>query len=327
MKFFLIFPVLTVLMLSGCTQQPAPQDYIILSTQDYNRSLCGGIGFNYQENGFNSGILILTKDSQTGINLTSSAYMITQASEGSVFPSPLSFSCEEQLSDPESVISVYSVGHSPKTFQFNLPKNQLVSLEIPIRKSCTGEKGCFDSNILAFQKQAHGNQSQADESIANLKAWFYNTISDQFLLNQSTYTLTCMECNYGRGGFLKAQGAHDDTPFTLYYRTGWCSPGGGDCGWSLCFSENSSSPTTTYTAIKEKLCSQIEQFNLTGYYNPQDSTYSYVKSNDLTTQKMQECLQGAFEETSGSSRVISIIQDSSMSGHFTRKGETDCIAL
>src|SRR3990172_3122894 len=119
MKILLIFPVLAVLMLSGCTQQPVPQDYIILSTQDYNRSLCGGTGFNYQENGFNSGILILTKDSQTGSSLSSNSYMITQASEGSIFPSPSSFSCEEQLSDPESVISVYSAGHSPKTFQFN----------------------------------------------------------------------------------------------------------------------------------------------------------------------------------------------------------------
>ena len=304
-----------------------PQDYIILSTQDYNSSLCGGKGFNQQENGFSSGILILAKDSQTGSSLPSSACMITQASEGSVFPSPSSFSCEEQLSNPESVISVYSAGHSQKTFQFNLPENKLVSLEIPLRKSCTGEKGCFESNELIFQKQAKGNQTQVDESMANLQNWFYNSISDQFLLNLSTYTLTCMECNYGRGGFLKAQGAQDNTPFTLYYHTGSCSPGGGDCGWFACFSETAPSSTSTYEAIKNKLCSQIEQFNLTGYYNPQDNTYSYVKSNDLTAQKRQECTQGAFEETSGSSRAISIIQDSSMSGHFVRKGETNCLGL
>jgi hypothetical protein len=327
MKFLLIFHMLAVLALSGCTQQPSSQDYIILSTQDYNRSLCGGTGFNYNENGFNSGILIITKDSQTGGSLSSNSYIITQASEGSVFPSPESFSCEEQLSDPESVISVYSAGHSPKTFQFNLPENKLVSLEIPLSKSCTGEKGCFDSNILIFQKQAHGNMTQSEESMSGLQNWFFNSISDQFLLNQSTYMLTCIECNYGRGGFLKAQGIHENIPFTLYYRTGWCSPGGGDCGWTLCFSETSSEPTATYTTIKEKLCSQIEQFNLTGYFNPQDNTYSYVKSNDLTNQKRQECLQGAFEETASGSRTISIIQDSSMSGHFVRKGGTDCLGL
>jgi len=327
MKFLLILTTVAILSLSGCTQQPAQQDYTILSTQDYNRSLCGGTGFNYQENGFNSGILILTKDSQTGNTIPSSAYMITQASEGSVFPSPLSFSCEEQMSDPETVISLYSTGHSPKTFRFNLPENQLAEIEVPLKKSCTGEKGCFESNLLAFQKQAKGNQTQTDESAANLQNWFYNSISEQFLLNQSEYSLSCMECNYGRGGFLKAQGIQDSTPFTLYYRTGWCSPGGGDCGWSLCFSENSANPSAAYAAIKEKLCSSIEYFNLTGYYNPQDSTYSYVKSNDLTNQKRQECLQGDFEEITSGSRAISIVQDSSMSGHFVSKGETDCLAL
>jgi hypothetical protein len=136
-----------------------------------------------------------------------------------------------------------------------------------------------------------------------------------------------MECNYGRGGFLKAQGVHENTPFTLYYHTGWCSPGGGDCGVSACFSETSPSPTPTYTAIKEKLCGKLEHFNLTGYYNPIDSTYSYVKSNDLTNQKRQECLQGEFEKIEGNTHTISIIQDSSTSGHFVSKGETDCMAL
>jgi hypothetical protein len=325
MKAAFLFLALAVLSLSGCTQQPAPQDYIILSTQDYNRSLCGGTGFNYQENGFNSGINILAKDSETGTNLTCSAYMIAQSSEGSVFPE--SFSCEEQMSDPEAVISVYSAGHSPKTFRFNLPENQLVSLGIPLKKSCTGSPGCFESNLLVFQKQAKGNQTQADESAANLQSWFYNSISDQFLLNQSEYTLTCMECNYGRGGFLKAQGTQDNVPFILYYRTGWCSPGGGDCGWSACFSETSPEPSAAYAAIKEKLCGQIESFNLTGYYNPIDSTYSYMKSNDTTAQVRQECLEGGFERTEGGTRTIFIIQDSSMSGHFVSKGETDCLGV
>ena len=325
MKFAPLLLALAILSLSGCTQQPASQDYTILSTQDYNRSMCGGTGFNYQENGFNSGINIQAVDSQTGASLDSKAYIIAQSSEGSAFPG--SFSCEEQLSDPETVISVYSAGHSPKTFQFNLPENQLVSLKIPLRKSCTGSPGCFESNLLAFQKQAKGNQTQIDESAAYLQSWFYSSIADQFLLNQSDYSLTCEECNYGRGGFLKAQGTQDSIPFTLYYHTGWCSPGGGDCGWSACFSESSPNPSAAYAAIKEKFCSKIEHFNLTGYSNPIDNTYSYVKSNDLTSQKKQECLQGGFEKIEGSTRAISIIQDSSMSGHFVSKGTMDCMAL
>ncbi|MCX6814115.1 MAG: hypothetical protein NTY20_00465 [Candidatus Aenigmarchaeota archaeon] len=325
MKIAFVFLALAILSLSGCTQQPAPQDYIILSTQDYNKSLCGGTGFNYKENGFNSGIKILAKDSQTGGNLTSNAYIITQASEGSVFP--FSFSCEEQLSDPQSVISVYSNGHSPRIFEFNLPENQLVAIEVPLKKSCIGEKGCFDSNVLVFRKQAGGNQTQIDESVTNLQNWFYSTISGQFLLNQSSYTLNCMECNPGRGGFLKTQGTYGNTPFTLYYHTGWCSPGGGDCGLFACFSETSPNPTAAYSAIKEKLCSQLEYFNLTGYYNESDNTYSYIKTNDLTNQTRTECLQGGFEKIDAKSRTISIVQDSSMSGHFARKGETDCLAL
>jgi len=324
MKTALIFLVLGVLSLSGCTQQPPSQDYTILSTQDYNRSMCGGTGFNYQENGFNSGIKIQAV-SQTGAGLDSKAYIITQSSEGSVFPG--SFSCEEQLSDPEAVISVYSAGYSPKTFRFNLLENKLAEITVPLKKSCTGSPGCFDSNLLAFQKQAKGNQTQIDESAASLQSWFYSTLSYQFLLNQSDYSLTCMECNYGRGGFLKAQGTQNSVPFTLYYRTGWCSPGGGDCGWSACFSETPPTPTTTYAAIKEKLCGIIESFNLTGYYNPQDSTYTYVKSNDNTTQVRQDCLAGGFEKTDANSRTISIIQDSSMTGHFVSKGETDCLGL
>jgi len=261
MLFSLAF---AAVLLSGCTQQPAPQDYVILSTQDYNRSLCGGTGFNYQENGFNSGIKILAKDSQTGSNPTSNSYIITQSSEGSIFP--FSFSCEEQLSDPQSVISVYSNGHSPKIFEFNLPENQLVAIEVPLKKSCTG-------------------------------------------------------------GFLKAQGTSGSAPFTLYYHSGWCSPGGGDCGRFACFSESSASPSAAYAAIKDKLCNSIEYFNLTGYYNPQDNTYSYVKTNDLTNQTRTECLRGGFEKTGANSRTISIVQDSSMAGAFARKGETDCLAL
>jgi hypothetical protein len=326
-SYFLISIIFATILLSGCTQPPAPQDYTILSTQPYNRSLCGGTGFNYQENGFNSGITIQAADSETGASLASISYMITQASEGSVFPSPTSFSCEEQLSDPETVISVYSTGHSPKTFQFSLPENQLISLEVSLKKSCTGSPDCFEANAPIFQKQAKGNQTQADESMAGLQSWFYSTISDQFLLNQSEYTLTCMECNYGRGGFLKAQGVHEGTPFTLYYHTGGCSPGGGDCGWFACFSETSPTQSAAYTAIKERLCGQIENFNLTGYFNPIDSTYSYVKSNDTTSQARQDCLQGGFEDTTGDTRAISIIQDSSNSGHFVSKGGTDCLKL
>jgi len=257
--------------------------------------------------------------------MTATPYMISQSSAGNMFP--YSFSCEEQLSDPQSVISVYSKGHSPKTFVFDLLPDKLVTLEVPMKKSCTGEPACFENNILIFQKQAKGNQTQIDESVANLQLWFSSTLSEQFLLNQSGYILSCMECNYGRGGFLKAQGTHGNIPFTLYYHTGWCSPGGGDCGWSACFSENSPSQTAAYSAIKDKLCGQLEYFNLTGYYNPQDNAYSYVKSNDITNQIKQECLQGAFEDASGSRRTISIVQDSSMSGHFTRKGETECLAF
>ena len=320
-SYFLISLAFTAVLLSGCTQ-PSQQDYTILSTQDYNRSLCGSTGFNYQENGFNSGINILATDSQTGANLTSNAYIITQSSEGSVFPE--SFSCEEQLSDPQSVISVFSGGHSPKIFQFNLPENKLVEIEVPLRKSCTGEKGCFESSGLVFQKQSRGNQTQADESMTNLQNWFYNTLSEQFTVNQS-YTLTCMECNPGRGGFLRAQGTYNSVPFTLYYHIGWCSPGGGDCGWFACFSEDPAGDL--YSRIKANLCGKLEYYNLTGFYNETDNSYSYIRTNDLTNQTRQECLQGAFEETSGSRRTISIIQDSSMMGAIATKGETDCLEL
>ena len=327
MKPHILLPIIfAAVFLSGCTQQPTTlENYTVTSIQEYNRSMCGGTGYNYQENGFNSGINILAKDNQPGGNLAATYYMISQSSEGSVFP--YSFSCEEQLSDPQSMISVYSKGHSPKTFVFDLLPDKLVSLEVPMKKSCTGEPGCLENNLLIFQKQAKGNQTQADESMTNLQNWFYSTISEQFLMNQPGYKLSCMECNYGRGGFLKAQGTYGKTQFTLYYHTGWCSPGGGDCGWSACFSENSPSQTAAYSAIKDKLCGQLEYFNLTGYYNPQDNAYSYVKTDDLTSQTRQACLQGAFEETEGSTRTISIIQDSSMSGHFTAKGETDCLNL
>ncbi len=316
-----VFATMMIVMVSGCTQSPVTQDYTVLSQSGYNRSLCAGTGFNYVDGGFSSGMMIVPIDPE-GNNLSASVYTITQASESTSSFSN-SFMCQEQLSSRRAVIGVFSSGYAPKAFVFEMPEDQLVTLGVPLKRSCTGEKGCFDTSRIILEEQAHGNQSLADENMAYLQDWFHGTLSEKFLLNQPR--LDCTECNSGRGGYLKANGTQDGTPFSLYYHTGWCSPGGGDCGWSLCFSEVSDQPSAAYQALKAKVCSEIEFYNLTEYTTPE--TYSYNRTNDLTNETRLLCRNGGFEFLSGNSRTISVVQDSSRLGTFATRGEADCLAL
>ena len=64
----------------------------------------------------------------------------------------------------------------------------------------------------------------------------------------------------GRGGFIKAKGTYEDnSPFGLYYRWGWCSSGGADCGWEACFKTTLDELLET---VKANLCNELSSIFL-----------------------------------------------------------------
>lgn len=89
----------------------------------------------------------------------------------------------------------------------------------------------------------------------------HEDIQDFFGINYSDYVLNSSSCNYVRGGGMKATGTFKDgKKFEVYYREGWCSSGGTDCGVDACFSIDSKSKDTRLQTVQDKLCNEIISF-------------------------------------------------------------------
>jgi hypothetical protein len=184
-------------------------------------------------------------------------------------------------------------------------------------KSCSGGPSFLDNLQLTYETM--DNKTLADKYIKEAQDRFYETIKDQFNLEKSEYNLECMESNMGRGGYIKAKGTYKDgSELELYYRWGWCSSGGTDCGESKCFSTTSD---TVFSIMKNTSCNSITSSQSHDEYICLSPAY------DNTTEVRNECLNGSFEKIDGNKKTISIIQSSNRCYSSASVGLLDCIGI
>jgi hypothetical protein len=136
------------------------------------------------------------------------------------------FICEEGAATGEAVIYISAPGHTPAATAISIPNDTQETVEFMLGKSCTGGQSCYDVTRI----RARGDAARE----AGMLAMLNGTLSRRF--PDDKYVLQCVECDLGRGGFVKLQGAYaNGTRFTYYHRFGWCSSGGTDCKDTECF--------------------------------------------------------------------------------------------
>jgi len=149
---------------------------------------------------------------------------------------------------------------------------------------------------------------------------YYTNIEKGFGLNNSQYTLRCMDSDIGRGGFIEAKGIYlNEEQFELLYHWGWCSSGGADCGYAKCFAIDGNEEL--FVNVKNKICSEIF---MEGHH---DDNICTTPAYDNTSLVRQKCLDGDYDYTIDDKRVISIIQYSGRCYSSVEKGEPDCTGI
>jgi hypothetical protein len=295
-----IIGVLVILAFAcGCLEdtpdasEPQPQTYQAISAEGYDESLCAGIGYG-QEGGIRGGVRIMPVDRESGASLPGEGWLKAGSSASSI-GSGGSYTCYEGLASNRSQITIRSPGHAPASFDFQLSENKLATIRVFLDRSCRASSEC-----------PGGEET------------FREYVEKSFGLNASDYALDCMECELGRGGYIKARGTYkNSTAFDLYYRWGFCSSGGSDCGWTKCF--NSDAETGFYADEKTRICASISSTESSDGYACNGAAY------DNTTAVREQCLKGAFEHESGGRKTISIEQATGRCRSAPAKGLTDCL--
>ena len=203
------------------------------------------------------------------------------------------------------------------SFELDLPKNQLATIEVSMMKSCSGGPSCFDNMLVGLLESAGGNKKKAEEIILSSKNRFFDIIQESFGLKKSDYELSCVECDMGRGGYIKAKGIYKDgSPLELYYHWGWCSSGGDDCGWDVCFSSTSDA---IFKSVKTNFCSKLSSKQNNDGYICTDVEY------DNTRRVKNKCFAGEYEKITGNKKTLAIKQISNRCKSSVDKGNFDCM--
>jgi len=299
----LLVPLIVLVFVLGCIEEVrVDEEYRIVSSREYNPESCESTSYRHKAGGFNSGVKVVLEDYETGEEIKGSKRIDTTGGGGSV---GLTYSCFDKTDSDQSVIFAYAKGYSPKSVEYKLQKDKLVELEIPLRKSCSGGESCFENAEVGLTRLMEGNQTRVKEFMNNTRTQFFGYISRNFGLNEKDINLECTECNIYRGGFVKARGAHlGKSPYSLYYRWGWCSSGGADCGFTLCFS---SEDEELFNKVKESAC-------------------NLQRLDDVNT---LACLKGDFDYTDANGKTLSMILSYKGSRQnakvFVEKTGKDCI--
>lgn len=308
-----------ILIITGCTSylkekthaSSQEQVYKISSLVKYSSSLCGSTGFAYKPNSFNSGMKLMLKDKITGELLE--GYGTLSSKEGGGSANLKNYSCQEEIYSENVLVSAYAKGYTPLVFNFKYPKNQLATVEVFMIKSCSGGPSFFDDLKLSNELLAEliDNQTLANEYLKGSQDRFYDTIKIQFGLEKADYSLQCIESYDSRGGYIKAKGTYKDgSPLELYYHLGWCSSGGSDCGWSICFTSNLDS---LFQSVKNNTCNKI-------YSLQSHDDICINEAYDHTEEVKNECLAGKYENINGNKKSIAINQ---IAGRCTSSVEQD----
>lgn len=114
------------------------------------------------------------------------------------------------------------------------------------------------SAILIIKNQINRNEEknlECKQAIQEILEQNLNLSSNEFLIGYN-------QCNLGRGGNITVQSASGN--LGIFYHWGWCSSGGTDCGFSICFS--GSKENTLYNKLKNETFRKINE-SLSQYNN------------------------------------------------------------
>jgi len=313
-------------MLMGClnTAGNIPVDnssntikyYSIISSENFNESLCESTGYSNSENGSDTGLRVILKDKDTNETVNGSATYTFTKSGGSL-SNDERYTCEKSINEDTELISVYAQGYSPTVFMMSTPRNSLSTIEVKMMKSCTGAPSCFDNLELKNFRLKTENRTQYDALLNETENIFYDYVDNSLGVNKTDYTLQCMECNIGRGGYVKAKGTYKDgSDFELYYHWGWCSSGGSDCGYDICVSTDSED---IFHSVKSGYCNKL-------YWDARSDEYTCLGEtfNNDTVAK-DDCNRGQFESMDLSRKTFALRQMSNRCSSSVQNIGYDCL--
>lgn len=314
--------LLVLIIISGYTyylkwkKSPLREEYYrITSLRDFDPNLCGSIDHEYEEDGFNSGLRLVLKDKFSGELLGGYATTLTKDSQSSLSLDE-TYSCKAEINSEEVIVSAYARGYSPLVFDFKYPKNKLATVEVSMIKSCSGGPSCFD-NIKPFGKIIEDHALTTEEVTKDIEDRFFDIIKQEFGLEKTDYELQCMECDMDRGGYIKAKGNYKDgSPIELYYHWGWCSSGGTDCGWRMCFTSTSDN---LFKSVKNSFCGRISSRGLHDEYGCTSEAY------DTTEEVKSKCWAGEFERIDEDKKTLAITQNLGRCTSSIEKSNFDCL--
>jgi hypothetical protein len=291
----------------------SPSQYKVVSEVEYDKSLCEGIT-DLQSGLIRGGVRIYLVESDSGasipgfgalnINLTSDpaySHLLDSGDDSSSagIGQEGGYTCYEGLASNGSTIITTPAGHCTSSFDLSLPENKLVTIRVFVDRNTTTN----NHHLCPEQEE-----------------WFQKSMEESFGLGKLEYTLTSINFDPQRGGFIKVTGVYkNSTPFDVFYHWGWCSSGGTDCGWVKCFKVTGDDVVGAFEKVKTSLCKGISS------QQTSDGYYCSGKEYDNTTILQGKCLSGAYEYESNGSKTISIKQDSGRCGSTPSKGLGDCL--
>jgi hypothetical protein len=308
---FLLF-LLIILLIAGCTPVLSPEENTSLTTPepkqssylstivgDFNESLCSSFGTikgGYAPIGLQVQAIDAETKESVVIERVSFNFLQGQGGGSSGSVDGL-FSCFTIDPRYDFSLGIFTKDYIPTTLLIEplaIEKMHLITVEIQKKPSC----------YLS--------------SDAEQLAQYHSSITQGFGLEQEKYMLTCTDADITRGGFITSSGTlSQGGTFKMYYRWGWCSSGGADCGFTKCFSAEGNDEV--FVAVKKKMCAEIRS---QGYH---DETMCTDPAYDDTTKIREDCLAGAYEFVSGDMKTISIVQQGSRCGSTVEKGKEDCL--
>lgn len=335
--YFFVFLVIFIFSLNGCTwkdhKEDYDKDYKIISITNYNASFCRRMSSSYnaeinKNKPFSSGLKIIAKDNDTGKIVegdVSIDYIVSNT--GFYLTEKPNFTCQENLDSDYAIISIYpKADYSPKVFEFKLLKNKLVTIEVLMNKICEGGKNLFENYEIGLVHKHNNDEEEIREIIEYAHKKVDGFIST-FGLNKTDYKLDCIEGSLERGGFIKARGIYlDKTPFELYYRDGFCSSAGTDCGFDACFT-SFSDDEGLYELVKSNLCKEIFSYDIKEEHDPNSYTTRRVRVNDTTDEIRKKCLEDGFSKIDDEKKSISIRKGLYPMRSYVLTGETDCLNI
>jgi hypothetical protein len=185
------------------------------------------------------------------------------------------FSCIEEADNLTVELNVRAPGHLPTALAIPLQPDKLSTITVRLKPGCLAPGSAPEERRMM------------------------DIVEQQLGWNRDEYSISCLEYNPGRGGYVQAKGTRDGAPFTVRYRWGWCSSGGSDCGFEACLSMNAATPS--FTDFRNRICDKLQSTN-------GDTLYCQTASFDNSTAVQEACRQGAYDISAEDRITFSVSQ-------------------